>query len=314
MSTNPPQKNDMLNEWLPVAILLMIPWLRIFGVFLLVKKIGKRMNLTKKQNNLIYIAAAILLFGGVSEIFSNIKNVVIPLTAVALALVGYGAFVSNRNSKFDDYVACIGDSASYPLDRLINEMGVTEKKLRRDLKALKKRNPAFQSAYIDEGRRLIVLRPEGKPMDDTQEDIEFTDSESPDEREYRETLLEIRALNIAIDDEGVSAKIKRIEEITANIFQLASQKPEKKAELQTFMEYYLPSTLKLLRRYAILEQQSAQGENILSSKARIEGMLDQLVAGFEKQLDTLFRVDAIDITSDIKVLEKMMEMDGLKEK
>ena len=77
------------------------------------------------------------------------------------------------------------------------------------------------------------------------------------------------------------------------------------------MEYYLPTTLKLLRQYARLERQPSSGENIASSRARIESILDKLVAGFEKQLDMLFKSDAIDITSDIKVLEKMMEMDGL---
>ncbi|MBQ5770139.1 MAG: hypothetical protein IIW08_03080, partial [Clostridia bacterium] len=65
------------------------------------------------------------------------------------------------------------------------------------------------------------------------------------------------------------------------------------------------------KQYALLEQQTIPGENILSSKARIEGILDKLVQGFEKQLDILFKSDAVDITSDIKTLEKMLEMDGL---
>ena len=69
--------------------------------------------------------------------------------------------------------------------------------------------------------------------------------------------------------------------------------------------------MKLLKQYAHLEQQTVPGENIVSSRKRIEGILDKLVQGFEKQLDILFKSDAVDITSDIKTLEKMLQMDGL---
>ncbi|MBQ3079399.1 MAG: 5-bromo-4-chloroindolyl phosphate hydrolysis family protein [Clostridia bacterium] len=324
MNNNPTKqkkKNDV-GEWIPIAIMLMIPWLRIVGVILLISKAGRLLNLSRRQHVLIYLAAALILFGGVTEIFTSIGKVIIPLTAVVLAIIGYGAFVSGKNARLDNYAACIGDAASYPIDQLMSEMGVTIKKLRRDINQLKKINPLFKSAYIDEGHRLLVIRPEGKPAPEEpakaknaprEDDTGFSGS-SEEEREYREILLQIRALNTAIDDEDVSGKIDRIEEITANIFQLIAQNPSRKAEIQVFMEYYLPTTLKLLRNYARLENQSAEGENIASSKARIESILNKLVAGFEKQLDILFKSDAVDITSDIKVLEKMMVMDGLTEK
>ena len=54
-----------------------------------------------------------------------------------------------------------------------------------------------------------------------------------------------------------------------------------------------------------------RGENITTAKRRIEGIMDKVVEGYETQLDRLFKSDAIDITNDIKVLEKMMRMDGL---
>ena len=52
---------------------------------------------------------------------------------------------------------------------------------------------------------------------------------------------------------------------------------------------------------------------IKAAKSRIEGMMDKVVEGFEKQLDQLFSTQAIDINSDIEVLENMMAADGLKE-
>ena len=61
----------------------------------------------------------------------------------------------------------------------------------------------------------------------------------------------------------------------------------------------------------VLDAQGIEGENISAAKARIEGMMDQVVAGFEKQLDKLFQDDALDIASDVEVLENMLKTDGL---
>ena len=77
------------------------------------------------------------------------------------------------------------------------------------------------------------------------------------------------------------------------------------------MNYYLPTTLKLLDSYALLEAQGIEGDNITASKKEIERTMDTLIAGFEKQLDRLFSSQAMDITADVEVLEGMMAQDGL---
>lgn len=77
------------------------------------------------------------------------------------------------------------------------------------------------------------------------------------------------------------------------------------------MSYYLPTTLKILRAYGQLEDQEVSGENITAAMHRIEGMMDKVVEGFEKQLDQLFQTDAMDITTDVEVLERMLSKDGL---
>lgn len=77
------------------------------------------------------------------------------------------------------------------------------------------------------------------------------------------------------------------------------------------MSYYLPTTLKILRAYGQLEDQEISGENIAAAMERIEGMMDKVVDGFEKQLDLLFQGDAMDITADVEVLERMLAKDGL---
>ncbi len=299
------------GDWIGIAILLMIPYVRIIGVFMLLKKARRMFGLSDRLMRWVYLLAILVLCGSVGEIFGSLLKFVLPVSGVVALFLVVAWLMRQREGKYGDYIACIGDSASYSLDALMSEMGVDEKRLRRDIAGMKKKGLLSAEAYIDEGRRLLILRREGKPAPEAARPRPSEEPIDAEANEYREIILEIRALNVAIDDEEVSRKIDRIEEITANIFHLVEQKPERKADIQTFMEYYLPTTLKLLRQYARLEHQPSSGENIASSRARIESILDKLVAGFEKQLDMLFKSDAIDITSDIKVLEKMMEMDGL---
>ena len=139
--------------------------------------------------------------------------------------------------------------------------------------------------------------------------------ESPkaDVDEFEAKLREIRALNDAIQNPDVSERIDRIGELTASIFRVVQEKPEHAEEVRKFMNYYLPTTLKLLKSYSLMERQSYQGENIQNSRRKIEDVLDTLVRGFEQQQDRLFRTEAIDVESDISVLETMMASDGLVE-
>ncbi len=102
-----------------------------------------------------------------------------------------------------------------------------------------------------------------------------------------------------------------IEAHTKNIFDYVTENPDSMSQIRTFMNYYLPTTLKLLQSYSRIERVGVAGENMQRSKDNIEKTLDLLVIGFEQQVDQLFRNESIDISSDISVLEQMMQKDGL---
>lgn len=129
--------------------------------------------------------------------------------------------------------------------------------------------------------------------------------------DFEAKLREIRQLNDEIEHTGVSDRIDRIGELTASIFRVVREKPEHAEEVRKFMNYYLPTTLKLLKSYSLMEKQSYQGENIQASRKKIEDVLDTLVLAFEQQQDRLFRTEALDVETDISVLETMMASDGL---
>ena len=131
--------------------------------------------------------------------------------------------------------------------------------------------------------------------------------------QFARTIAQIRELNNRIADAEISAKIDQIELITTRIFGVVRKKPERIGEIRKFMNYYLPTTLKLLDSYAMLEEQGIEGENITASKKQISQILDTLVLSFKKQLDQLFSSQAMDISTDIEVMENMLAADGLKD-
>ena len=134
-----------------------------------------------------------------------------------------------------------------------------------------------------------------------------------DTEEFEAKLREIRQLNEEIENEVVSERIDRIGALTASIFRVVREKPERADEVRKFMNYYLPTTLKLLKSYSLMEKQSYQGENIQASRKKIEDVLETLVHAFEQQQDKLFQSEALDVEADISVLETMMASDGLTE-
>lgn len=167
-------------------------------------------------------------------------------------------------------------------------------------------------AAASQATQAQSAQPEPQPSQ-AKDAKETAASDAPlfESEEYDKIIREIRELNDRIADKVISDKIDRIELLTTRIFHLVEERPAMKPQIRKFMNYYLPTTLKLLDSYALLEAQGIEGDNITASKKEIERTMDTLIAGFEKQLDRLFSSQAMDITADVEVLEGMMAQDGL---
>ncbi|MCI8638700.1 MAG: hypothetical protein HFG41_06040 [Coprococcus sp.] len=126
-------------------------------------------------------------------------------------------------------------------------------------------------------------------------------------------IRKIRECNDAIPGEEISVKISRMEMLVERIFDRVEQNPETVSDIRKLMEYYLPTTVKLLEAYAELDGQPIDGENIQTARREIEKTLDTLNMAFEKLLDSLFQDTAWDVSSDISVLHAMLAQEGLTE-
>lgn len=132
-------------------------------------------------------------------------------------------------------------------------------------------------------------------------------------KDGRLAIAEMKRLDDNIADPGISADIVRLEQVSQKIFDEVKRDPGKLPQIRKFMDYYLPTTLKLLNAYDRMSGAGVSGENIDTTLAKVEGMMRTIVAAFEKQLDSLYGAEALDISTDITVLENMMAREGLTE-
>ena len=131
------------------------------------------------------------------------------------------------------------------------------------------------------------------------------------QKERARAISEMRRLNDAILDEKISAQIDHLEEVTGKILDQVIQQPKKQPQIRRFLDYYLPTTLKLLNAYDRMDSVGVSGSNIDTTKQKVEKMLDTIVQAFDKQLDALFGAEAMDISTDITVMENLLAQEGL---
>jgi len=130
-------------------------------------------------------------------------------------------------------------------------------------------------------------------------------------KERDRAVSELRRLNDAIPDEKISAQIDHLEEVTGKIIDQVIAQPKKQPQISRFLDYFLPTTLKLLNAYDRMDSAGVSGSNIDATKAKVEQMLGTLCAAFDKQLDALFSDEALDISTDITVMENLLAQEGL---
>ena len=268
----------------------------------------------KRLTTLCTVLGGLFLFSGVVTLL-DAGGGLLPyeiFTSIAQILGGGGALwiglQMNRSRKLERLLdKIVGDRDSIPLDELFAAAGISAAKGRPVVEDAIEHGYFGADAYIDNRTNTLVVRgtapepPKTKPEPKT----------AAPEDAYTSLLRQLRQVNDAIPDPVMTAKISRLEEVSARIFALAQKDPGKKAQLQKFMDYYLPTALKLLNTYAQLSAQGVQGANITEAKQSIERSMDLLVTAFENQLDKLFQADALDITTDIAALEGMLNLDGL---
>ena len=276
----------------------------------------------KRRQSLINwctVLGGLFLFAGVTELpdsiyyglwndlFSNLFMVVGGGGALVLGL--FLRRVSRLERQLDKVV---GDRDNIPLNELFAAAGIPEKEGRKVLESAIDHGYFGADAYIDNRTGFLVVRGDAPiPAPPAQESAPQPDPDPSGESQYQRLLRQLHEAGAALADPVLRDKAARLETVSARIFALAEADPGKEDQLRKFVNYYLPTALKLLHTYAQLDGQGVDGENITKTKQSIERSLDLLVTAFENQLDKLFQSDALDVSADIAALEGMLNLDGL---
>lgn len=206
----------------------------------------------------------------------------------------------------------VGPRDSVSLKELSAATGMSQKQTLRIVQSAIEHGLFGGSAYVDMLSKTLVVRGSAPaPAAAKAPEAPKAAKQPAKEDKYQAILRQLREVNDAIPGKEMSDKIDRMELVSARIFELVQQDPKKEAQLARFMDYYLPTSLKLLNTYADLDKQGMSGENIDETKRSIEDAMDLLVTAFENQLDKLYESDALDVSSEISALQGMLNLDGL---
>ncbi len=233
-------------------------------------------------------------------------------------------------NRFRTYKSAIGNKRYVEVDRLARVSGRDMSAVVRDLRKMISKG-WFRQGHLDDKcstlmldhttydeylslekqRKALEKEEEEKLKEEQRKIYEPTDNEIVNRG--REFVEEIHRCNDAIPGEEISAKIKTMEDIVTSIFDRIEDYPDMVDQVRKLLDYYLPTTVKLLHAYEELDETGIELENVATSKRQIEESLDSLNDGFQKLLDTLFESQAWDVSSDISVLNTMMAQDGLSD-
>ncbi len=231
------------------------------------------------------------------------------LAGAGILMLVKGVSMDRASKRYTQYLAIIGTAQSIAFSQLSAITGRDMQKVIDDLDRMIGQGYFGPTAYLDLSLGYFFR---SRTAAEEAAAKKRAEAATPKEAEegYAGVLRSIRRANDRIADAALSAKIDRLEEVTAQIFRAIEKDGKKASQVRTFLEYYLPTTQKLLDSYAEFEAAGIEGENLHMAKEKIEDTMDNIVRGFERQLDALYAAEAMDIQSDIDVMNSMMQRDS----
>lgn len=287
----------------------------------------------KKANaRLLKLGGAVLLGFGVMTIGSALGDVIwalgeadftthlswilpellrsVTMIAGGGVMLGAGVSMDRGLQRYAKYLSVMGDRDTMPVEELARTLGYPERRVEKDLQKMIDKGYFGGKAYLNvEVGRLFRSEEAAERYRRRYAAVGTAEPPREVDQGYSGMLRNIRRANDAIADPVLSAKIDRLEEIAGKIFQAVEEEPQKQKKIDTFLNYYLPTTQKLLDAYVEFQSAGVEGENLRQAKQRIETTMDTIVKGFEHQLDELYQTDVLDVDSDIRVLETMLRWD-----
>lgn len=124
-------------------------------------------------------------------------------------------------------------------------------------------------------------------------------------------IQKLRKLNDEIPEEVISERLDELEKLLRSIFDRVKKKPSEANQMRRFMDYYLPTTVKLVEKFKEFGNITTPGKEVLDAKSNIENTLDTINRAFVEMLNNLYKNDIYDVTADASVIKTMLAKEGL---
>lgn len=251
------------------------------------------------------------------------------MTGLAVGFLGMGiagTVVRKRAIRFQEYVKQIGNRTYCTIEELSQKTGRGRAKVLRDLKKMIEKR-MFLQGHLDQQETCVIVTNEtyqqylntqeqAKLRESQQKELDAQRAQLPEEcqkilEEGRAYIQYIQKCNDEIPGADMSQKLDRLKVIITRIFEEVGKNPVLASDLRKFMNYYLPTTKKLIDVYREMDKETIISENVTKTKREIEDTIDTINQAFENLLNSFFEEKALDVSSDISVLHTMLAQEGL---
>lgn len=251
------------------------------------------------------------------------------MTGLAVGFLGMGiagTVVRKRAIRFQEYVKQIGNRTYCTIEELSQKTGRGRAKVLRDLKKMIEKR-MFLQGHLDQQETCVIVTNEtyqqylntqeqAKLRESQQKELDAQRAQLPEEcqkilEEGRAYIQYIQKCNDEIPGADMSQKLDRLKVIITRIFEEVGKNPALASDLRKFMNYYLPTTKKLIDVYREMDKETIISENVTKTKREIEDTIDTINQAFENLLNSFFEEKALDVSSDISVLHTMLAQEGL---
>lgn len=279
-------------------------------------------------------------------LFSKIITVLLPVLLVSFIMSIRGSYLRNRIKRLQRYASIINNRNYCTIEELSDRTRFRKRYVIKDIKKMITLGMIHYGRFDDKDTCIMLDDEAYKLYQATKENMKLKASEQAvisnkgekenEVKEVREKeagqntnlnkevdkaikegqnyMYQIRTADELIESELVSSKLRRMDSVIDKILNYIMSHPEQLSEIKKFLEYYLPTTIKLLNAYIQFEHQGNESTSIITAKREIEETLDTINTAFENLLDSLFEDIVMDVSSDISVLETILAQEGLKEK
>lgn len=250
------------------------------------------------------------------------------ITACNVMVVLWGFRKAKRTDRYNAYRRMLFPRLYMNVSEIAKNVGISEEETVRELGNWIA-DGSIRQGHFDENRTCIIASDELYAQYQTLARRETEEKKKQYAREQAESaiapevrdmldkghafLAELDSADDKIRDESVRGNVLRMEEVIRKILEEVQKRPELAPKLAMFMTYYLPTSVKLVKAYADMENQPVRGDNIVTSQKEIADSLGTINDAYENLLDSFFADTAVDVASDISVMKTMMKQQGLTE-